>query len=102
MVGAARSVVPTTYNLATANTPWRIESSAIVTVTGGRLVPASRSEWTLEPIEGNPGPARVATPPGYETDPYEMSVEELQRLLDAACRGGSPRASRRSWTEQRG
>lgn len=48
------------------------------------VVPASRSQWTFEPIEGNPGPARVATPPGYETDPYEMSVEELQRLLDAA------------------
>jgi len=44
----------------------------------------SRSEWEFEPIEGNPGPARLASPPGYETDPYELSVEELQRLLDAA------------------
>ncbi len=45
----------------------------------------SRSEWEFEPIEGNPGPARLVTPPGYESDPYEMSVEELQRLLDAAA-----------------
>ena len=45
----------------------------------------SRSEWEFEPIEGNPGPARVVAPPGYETDPYELSVEELQRLLDAAA-----------------
>ncbi len=45
----------------------------------------SRSEWEFEPIEGNPGPGRLVTPPGYESDPYEMSVEELQRLLDAAA-----------------
>jgi hypothetical protein len=45
----------------------------------------SRSEWEFTPVEGNPGPGRVATPPGYETDPYELSVEELQRLLDAAA-----------------
>jgi len=47
----------------------------------------SRSEWEFEPIEGNPGPARLAEPPGYESDPYEMSVEELQRILEA----GAPR-----------
>jgi hypothetical protein len=45
----------------------------------------SRSEWEFEPIEGNPGPARLATPPGYESDPYELSVEELQTILDAAA-----------------
>jgi hypothetical protein len=45
----------------------------------------SRSEWEFEPIEGNPGPARLGSPPGYETDPFELSVEELQRLLDAAA-----------------
>ncbi len=47
------------------------------------IIPTSRTEWEFTPIEGNPGPARVATPPGYETDPYELSVEELQRLLDS-------------------
>jgi hypothetical protein len=44
----------------------------------------SRSEWEFTPVEGNPGPGRVATPPGYESDPYELSIEELQRLLEAA------------------
>ena len=48
------------------------------------VVPASRSEWTFDPIEGNPGPARTGTPPGYETDPFELSIEELVRLLEAA------------------
>ena len=55
------------------------------------IVPAGRSEWTLEPIEGNPGAARLATPPGYETDPYELSVEELQGLLDAAVPRRKPK-----------
>lgn len=43
-----------------------------------------KSEWSFEPVEGNPGPARTVTPPGYERDPFELSVEELQRLLEAA------------------
>jgi hypothetical protein len=45
----------------------------------------SRSEWEFEPVEGNPGPARVTAPPGYEADPFELSVEELQRLFDVAA-----------------
>ncbi len=44
----------------------------------------SRREWSFEPVDDNPGPARTAAPPGYERDPFEMSVEELQRVLDAA------------------
>jgi hypothetical protein len=52
----------------------------------------SRSEWEFEPIEGNPGPARLGAPPGYEADPYELSVEELQRILDAAALRRPPRA----------
>lgn len=44
----------------------------------------SKSEWLFEPVEGNPGPARGAQPPGYERDPFELSIEELQRLLDSA------------------
>jgi hypothetical protein len=43
-----------------------------------------RSEWLFEPLDDNPGPTRTVTPPGYETDPFELSVEELQQLLDAA------------------
>lgn len=43
-----------------------------------------KNEWLFEPVEGNPGPARSVQPPGYERDPFEMSIEELQRLLDTA------------------
>ncbi len=43
-----------------------------------------KREWLFEPVEDNPGPTRSATPPGHETDPFELSIEELQRLLDAA------------------
>ena len=50
-----------------------------------------KSEWLFEPVEGNPGPARRAQPPGYERDPFEMSIEELQRLLDSAPPPGPPR-----------
>ena len=45
--------------------------------------PRSRSEWEIEPVDGNRGAGRLVTPPGHETDPFELSVEELQRLLDA-------------------
>lgn len=44
----------------------------------------SRAEWGFEPVEGNPGPARTGAPPSYEADPFELSVEELQRALDSA------------------
>lgn len=43
-----------------------------------------RSEWLFEPVDDNPGPARTGAPPSYEADPFELSVEELQRVLDAA------------------
>ena len=43
-----------------------------------------RSEWLFEPVEDNPERARSARPPGYERDPFELSVEELQKLLDSA------------------
>ncbi len=44
--------------------------------------PATRDRWELAPVDDNPGPARSVPPPGYEPDPYELSKEELQRLLD--------------------
>lgn len=46
--------------------------------------PRSRSEWDLEPAGMNPGKARSVASPGYEKDPYELSKEELQALLDQA------------------
>jgi hypothetical protein len=48
------------------------------------VVVRSRSEWIFEPVEDNPGPARSSAPPEYETDPFELSVEELQHLLDGS------------------
>lgn len=44
----------------------------------------TRSEWDLEPLPGNPERTRSVPAPGYEKDPFELSNEELQRLLDAA------------------
>jgi hypothetical protein len=43
----------------------------------------STSEWELQCVS-DPGraPVRVSAP-GYERDPFELSAEELQRLLDA-------------------
>ncbi len=50
----------------------------------------STSEWEFSPMRDNPRPAVSVRPPGYEKDPYELSVEELQQLLDSV-----PAASRR-------
>ena len=47
----------------------------------------SRSEWAFEPVQGNREPGKTVNPPGYENDPFDMSNEELQRLLDAPSRG---------------
>jgi hypothetical protein len=44
----------------------------------------SKAEWDLEPVGSNPNRGRSARAPGYETDPFEMSREELQKLLDAS------------------
>ncbi len=44
----------------------------------------SRAEWELEPVGNNPERARTAPAPGYEKDPFELSREELQRLLDSS------------------
>lgn len=44
----------------------------------------SSREWEFSPGKDNPGPTRVAAAPGYEKDPFELSLEELQHLLDSA------------------
>lgn len=46
--------------------------------------PRSRDEWEFSPVGENPGPARLGLAPSYERDPYELSAEELARLLAAA------------------
>ncbi len=46
--------------------------------------PRTRSDWDLSPCGSNPQLARNAPSPGYEKDPFELSTEELQKLLDQA------------------
>ena len=41
----------------------------------------SKTAWEFHPVTGNPGKITRIDPPGYESDPFEMSEEELQRLL---------------------
>ena len=43
----------------------------------------SRSEWMFAPLPGNPEGRTAVSPPGYDNDPFELSNEELQGLLDA-------------------
>ena len=43
----------------------------------------SRSEWVFLPVSGNPNSRRTVSAPGYEKDPYELSDQELQTLLDS-------------------
>jgi hypothetical protein len=49
--------------------------------------PRSRSEWHFEPLPGNPAGRRTVRPPTYEEDPFELTAQELQRLLGGASSG---------------
>jgi hypothetical protein len=51
--------------------------------------PKAKREWHFEPLPGNPEPRRVAVPPGYEEDPFELSDQEIQRVLDSARAAGA-------------
>ena len=55
------------------------------------VVVRGRSEWVFEPVEDNPGPARTGAPPGYERDPFELSIEELQHVLGGSKGQAAPR-----------
>lgn len=55
----------------------------------------SSAEWILEPILENPARPRRVKPPSYELDPFELTDQELQRLLDSAPEAG-PSAPRKS------
>jgi hypothetical protein len=48
---------------------------------------ASRAEWELVPVSTGRGRAVRVRAPSYESDPFEVSTEELQRLLEAAGSG---------------
>ena len=52
----------------------------------------SRSEWVLEPILGNPATPRSVKPPGYESDPFELTDQELQRLLEQSAAESRPQS----------
>ena len=54
----------------------------------------SKTAWELHPVPGNPGRITRVDPPGYESDPFEMSEEELQRLLGRAGGSGRSRPSK--------
>jgi len=54
----------------------------------------SRSEWHFEPLPGNPESRRSVRPPSYEEDPFELTDQELQRLLGGSHPGAArPRPS---------
>lgn len=54
----------------------------------------SDREWLLVPVSGNRQLPLTVPAPGYDNDPFELSNEELQRLVDASQRGRStPRNS---------
>ena len=55
----------------------------------------SNAEWELVPVSTGRGRATRVRAPSYESDPFEVSTEELQRLLDAGGSGGS-RATRKN------
>ena len=52
----------------------------------------SRWDWHFEPSGGNPEPAKKVRAPGHQDDPFELSNEELQRLLDSAPSATGPKA----------
>ena len=60
----------------------------------------SDSEWRFEPVAGNSASPVDVRAPGYQKDPFELSQEELQRLLDEGHRQGggasTPRPKKKS------
>jgi len=51
--------------------------------------------WEFEPVS-HPGQRTLRVPaPGHQKDPFDLSVEELQRLLDGVRGAAPPRAAPR-------
>ncbi|MFQ5690971.1 MAG: hypothetical protein ACE5HQ_11955 [Gemmatimonadota bacterium] len=63
---------------------------------GGRweVRPCTRWEWDLEPLGGNPAARVRVRAPGYTDDPFELSEQELRRLLESARGSGAPAGRR--------
>jgi hypothetical protein len=51
----------------------------------------SSSEWELVAVSGSDRRALRVRAPSYEADPFELSGEELQRIIDAGGGGTGPR-----------
>lgn len=56
----------------------------------------AKGDWEFRPVGGNPDPVHRGAPPLYATDPFELSEQELRRILEGATpresapRGGAP------------
>ena len=50
------------------------------------VIDKSDSVWRFEPVGGNPSDPVDARAPGYQKDTFELSQEELQRMLDEGQR----------------
>ncbi len=48
----------------------------------------SRSEWEFSPLGANRERPKIVRAPGYEKDPFELSVEELERLISGPDESG--------------
>lgn len=51
---------------------------------GWEIRPDSRDRWRFEPLRDNPGMRRFARPPGHTDDPFELSQQEVQKMLDGS------------------
>jgi len=50
---------------------------------GWEVDPREDFKWHVVPLEGNDGTRKIVTPPPQADDPFELSEEELQRLLES-------------------
>lgn len=49
----------------------------------------SKSEWEFLPVGTNTERAKTVQAPGYEKDPFELSLEELERLFEQPDTSGA-------------
>jgi hypothetical protein len=56
----------------------------------------SRSEWEFVPVSRESEKPVWVPAPGYEGDPFELSLEELQRMLEAAQAEQARRGKKKS------
>ncbi len=49
----------------------------------------SKTDWEFIPIGSNNERTKTVPAPGYEKDPFELSLEELERVFDQADSSGA-------------